>query len=90
MTFDLESRTFKADIIWAPNSWQGEKKWKYQMEFSENFDTICGGFVKAYGELDNTEPQDCSTYGESLWYDRYYEDMFGTLTADESEGEEDS
>ena len=87
MNFDLESRTFKADIIWAPNSWQGEKKWKYQMEFSENFDTICGGFVQRYGELDSTELQGCLTYRESLWYDRYYEDLHGILQADESESE---
>ena len=87
MSFDLERRTFEGDIIWAPNSWRGDKRWKYQMEFSENFDTICGGFVQRYDELDSTEPESCSTYGESLLYDRYYEELHKILQAVESESD---
>ena len=75
MVFDLETRTFRADIVWAPNSWFKIKKWKYLMEFSEDFDVICGGIVLQYEEMQNTEPKDSWIYGDSLSYSRHYQEL---------------
>lgn len=76
-SFDPESRTFRGDIVWSPNSWENSILWKYEMIFSEDFDTIEGGCVKGYNTED--EEPNCDYFGKELIYNRYYKEITNML-----------
>lgn len=48
-TYDASSRTFEGTILWSEAAFGGAAKWVYRMEFSEDYNIICGGEMLAFG-----------------------------------------
>ena len=76
-TYDAATRTFTGNIEWAPSTFGGDARWEYQMVFSEDFSSICGGGVRSFnpsGALTRTIPFSQSflpfTRGGGLTYKR--------------------
>eukprot|EP00928_Gymnodinium_smaydae_P014697 TRINITY_DN1540_c0_g1_i1.p1 TRINITY_DN1540_c0_g1~~TRINITY_DN1540_c0_g1_i1.p1 ORF type:complete len:252 (-),score=33.26 TRINITY_DN1540_c0_g1_i1:46-801(-) len=49
VSWDPYEHVFRGTIDWSPTTWQGDRRWEYEMEFSEDLEEIIGGGLVAYG-----------------------------------------
>merc|ERR1712150_406477 len=47
-TFDAATRTFRGTILWEV-LFHGDARWEYEMVFAEDFGSIVGGHMSAFG-----------------------------------------
>lgn len=50
LLYDPETRTLTADVSWLPQTFNGDRLWKYTLVFDETFTTIEGGNVETFPE----------------------------------------
>jgi len=50
ISFDTSTRTFRGVVEWDP-PFGGDVRWEYEMVFSEDFGSICGGQMQPYAAL---------------------------------------
>ena len=76
-SYDAASRTFHGVIQWGSNPFNGSSRWEYQMVFSEDFSTICGGQMRAYNQVD--EQFSLHRFPQELqyWRERSVSTVFG-------------
>jgi hypothetical protein len=47
VSYNPLTRTFTGKIDWSPRLFGGDQIWAYKLIFSDNFDIVCGGHIKA-------------------------------------------
>jgi hypothetical protein len=71
ISFDAERRIFRGTIDWFGThgtTWQGNRLWKYEIQFAEEYTCITGGAVRCVA-LDSEEQEtEMSVFGEDLVY----------------------
>lgn len=70
--YDEETRTFTGWIDWSDSPFGGDARWEYTMTFSDDFQSIAGGTVKALGA--DGVPRNEHAFGQDLFYTLYVEE----------------
>lgn len=78
-SYDSITRTFKGDIVWDPTSWTGQKLWRYEMIFSDDYQTIEGGTVIMSETLETQDTDDCHHFNYDIVYERYNKSVVDLL-----------
>ena len=65
--YDEATRTFTGVIDWAPTSFGGDERWEYRMVFSDTFNTICDGELRAFAP-DGSEKLPLTRFPATLMY----------------------
>lgn len=71
ISYDEETRTFRGTIPWQERygtSWNGAKRWEYEMTFDSEFICIATGNVKSIRTDGSPDDSFNHVYGESLLY----------------------
>lgn len=71
--YDAESRTFRGNITWSPAPFNGDSRWEYEMVFSEDFNSILGGRVRAFDA--GGRSRGSHRFGTDLFYERCVEEV---------------
>jgi hypothetical protein len=70
ISVDAERRIFRGTIDWIGThgtTWQGNRSWRYEMQFAEDYTCITGGAVRCVTR-DSEEETEMSVFGEDLVY----------------------
>jgi hypothetical protein len=70
-SFDAERRIFRGTIDWFEThgtTWQGNRSWRYEMKFAEEYTCITGGAVYCITSDFEEQETEMSVFGEDLVY----------------------
>jgi hypothetical protein len=69
ISFDAERRIFRGTIDWFEThgtTWQGNRLWKYEMHFAEEYTYITGGAIRSVTRDSEEQETEMSVFGEEL------------------------
>ena len=62
-SWDRATRTFRGEIVWAPLSFGGAKRWRYEITFSVDLNTIVAGQNRSYSDAEGTQLLTTTRFG---------------------------
>jgi hypothetical protein len=91
-SFDTNERIFRGEICWQQDygtTWQGFRKWIYEMKFDSKYTFIVSGKVLSILS-DSDEPHEMSTFGNDLVYiNAAVDERFRGLVENNADDEEE-